>query len=405
MKTYLRRAMSTVAVGSLSATVLALAAQQADAATSPGAPIAVHGVSGNGSAMVSWTAPLDSGDSPLSEYRVDWSPATPISSTGVFATDQSATAMWLVNDTSYTFTVSAQNESGFWGPPSEPSQPVTPQNVCTITGTSGDDALTGTASNDAICGLGGNDVINGAGGNDTLIGGTGQDTLNSADAPDVANIDLNPAYYRPANGYEGWGSEVDSLQDFEIINGGQFDDTIYGTAGSEVITGGLGNDTIIGYAGNDTIKGSAGNDNLIGGNGADTLYGAAGNDLLDPQGQADTVVGGLGNDTITVKGSTTPVTVDLAMGTATGQLGTVDTVTQVENVVGSRFADTLIGTAGPNRLEGLGGDDIVTGAAGADTLLGLGGNDSLDGGLDVDGCDGGTGTDAAANCESTTNIP
>lgn len=40
---------------------------------------------------------------------------------------------------------------------------------------------------------------------------------------------------------------------------------------------------------------------------------------------------------------------------------------QIENAIGSNYADTLIGTSGANRLEGRGGNDVLQGGGGLDT--------------------------------------
>src|SRR5438552_743330 len=52
-----------------------------------------------------------------------------------------------------------------------------------------------------------------------------------------------------------------------------------------------------------------------------------------------------------------------------------DTLTTIENVVGSPFNDVIVGNAASNTLTGLGGDD---------TLRGDLGNDVLDGGAGID---------------------
>jgi len=76
-------------------------------------------------------------------------------------------------------------------------------------------------------------------------------------------------------------------------------------------------------------------------------------------------------------------TVDLAAGTMTG----------IDTLIGTRFADRL--TAGPTatRLEGADGDDDLTGGAGDDTLVGGPGADRLAGGAGDDTLDGGDGDD------------
>lgn len=98
---------------------------------------------------------------------------------------------------------------------------------------------------------------------------------------------------------------------------------------------------------------------LIGGLGNDTLDGGVGADILD---------GGDGIDTASYfdatdsSPSTQGVTISLANGTASGGDATGDTLTSIENVIGTDYADTIEGDAGNNRLEGGRGDDILSGA-------------------------------------------
>ncbi|MEY3230128.1 MAG: hypothetical protein RL689_215, partial [Planctomycetota bacterium] len=137
------------------------------------------------------------------------------------------------------------------------------------------------------------------------------------------------------------------------------------TAGDDTLTGTAGNDAIDGLGGDDVIDGMAGNDTLTGGSGNDTL------------------VGGTGIDAASYAGAASGVNVDLGAGTATGGDGN-DTLSQIENVTGSAFNDTLTGDAGDNALDGGGGDDLVDGGAGNDTLTGGTGNDTLIGGTGTD---------------------
>ena len=52
-----------------------------------------------------------------------------------------------------------------------------------------------------------------------------------------------------------------------------------------------------------------------------------------------------------------------------------DTLSGIEQVIGSGFADTLTGDANANTLWGMAGDDVLTGGGGGDTLKGGDGND------------------------------
>jgi len=176
--------------------------------------------------------------------------------------------------------------------------------------------------------------------------------------------------------------------------------TIVGTDGPDTIVGTIGDDIIAGAGGADVIHGLGGNDRICGDGGADTLFGGAGNDRLYGGTSRDVLAGGPGNDlmygnsnvdTVSYAAAAGPVTVDLGLDTATGE-GT-DTVTGIENAVGSRYADTLIGGGAPNRLDGGDGNDTIMGKHGNDVVIGGDGNDTLRGGKLNDKIYGGFGAD------------
>ncbi len=184
--------------------------------------------------------------------------------------------------------------------------------------------------------------------------------------------------------------------------------TFNGDAGHDTITGGALNESISGGDGNDVVHGGAGNDTLTGGNNADSLNGGDGNDSLNGGGSSDTLIGGLGddvlnggssNDTLDYSAAAGPVTVNLALGTATGEGN--DTLLAVENVTGSGHDDTITGNGVANVLTGGGGGDTLSGGDGNDKLTGGSGTDQVfgDNGHDTlkwdnaDLFDGGTGFD------------
>ena len=88
----------------------------------PGVPTAVSGVPGNQQVVVSWTAPVEDGGSPITGYTVTSTPGA-ATCTGV---STSCTVTGLTNGQAYTFQVVAVNTVGD-GPPSAASAPVTPQ--------------------------------------------------------------------------------------------------------------------------------------------------------------------------------------------------------------------------------------------------------------------------------------
>jgi hypothetical protein len=165
--------------------------------------------------------------------------------------------------------------------------------------------------------------------------------------------------------------------------------------------------TLNGGAGADTlITSSDAQNRLDGGDGDDTLRpvglnfddvdGGAGNDLIQYVRGADVVHGGAGVDTLEVSPSLAhSVSLD---GVADDGTGSIDFNVQpdVENVTGGDLADTLIGSAGANRLDGGKGGDILDAGGGPDALLGGEGDDTIDARDGVaDAIDCGVGNDTA----------
>jgi hypothetical protein len=93
--------------------------------TKPGKPTGATAVRGNTQALVSWTAPVYAGTSPISGYSVL---STPGSFTCTTTGATGCVVSGLTNGQSYTFTVTASNASGA-GPASDPSNAVTPAAV------------------------------------------------------------------------------------------------------------------------------------------------------------------------------------------------------------------------------------------------------------------------------------
>jgi len=212
----------------------------------------------------------------------------------------------------------------------------------------GGSTFTGTADADAIQGSDGNDTLIGGSGNDILDGRDGIDTASYVNALAAVTVNL------------GTGTAT----------GGDGNDTL---TSIENVTGSSNNDTLTGDAGANALLGVAGNDTLSGGDGNDTLEGGAGNDSID---------GGSGIDTASYASALLAVTVDLGTGSATGD--GIDTLGNIENVLGSAFNDSLTGNGNANLLNGGMGNDTLNGSGGDDTLVGGTGQDSLTGGLGAD---------------------
>ena len=121
--------------------------------------------------------------------------------------------------------------------------------------------------------------------------------------------------------------------------------------------------------GDDLLIGGAGGDELMGHGDDDTLEGGPGNDGLR---------GGAGRDVVTYATSATGVAVNLNTGTASTNPGRDYEIQAIEDVIGSSFADVLIGDGAGNEINGGGGNDLINGRGGADDLDGqLGPQDSV----------------------------
>ncbi|MBU1493174.1 MAG: calcium-binding protein [Actinobacteria bacterium] len=206
--------------------------------------------------------------------------------------------------------------------------------------------------------------------------------------PGIAALVPGTTYY--------WRATFDPDGSAGIVYGAQQQFTMppAGTCGGQVITVALGlgqqptegADVIIGTPAAETISGGGGNDIICGSGGNDTLIGGAGNDQLFGDG---------GRDTASYADAGSAVAVVLGPGSQnTGGAG-IDTLSSIENLTGSPFADTLTGSGGANSL---------VGGSGNDTLKGGKGNDILDGGAGNDTLDGGTGTDRASYAGSAGGV-
>ena len=325
----------------------------------------------------------------------------------------------------------------------------------TLIGSDGPDTLFGNGGDDQIFGNGGNDLLDSgayyedqmarritefytgqvttiAGNRNTLYGGAGNDTLeggpgNDEFFGDAGNDWVSYRWYNnPAHDYSYRGVRVsldgvandgvghfsasnqsrstvgdendNAHADIENIWGGDRHDTLVGGAGANYIYGDMGSDQMSGGAGNDTLVAGMGNDSMYGNDGNDTLDGQDDNDVFSGGGGFDSAdyrlapagvkvsVDGIANDTLTVNG-----------------IVETDNVLDVEQILGSRFHDTLSGGANVNQifggpgndvLNGMGNNDSVYGGPGEDTIRGGDGNDTLDGQNENDKVYGDAGNDS-----------
>jgi predicted extracellular nuclease len=229
------------------------------------------------------------------------------------------------------------------------------------------------------------DAVHGVLANDSDLN---SDTLTAVlgSGPTYGTLVLNPD-----------GSFVYTAADY---NGGDsFTYTAHDAYGgvSGVVTVQLGvlvvNDTLTGTRNADELNGRGGNDVLSGGLGDDRLYGGDGDDALKGGAGDDILSGGLGVDTADYSDlRDTGVRVSLIEARSSGGAGN-DSLSSIENLVGSRVDDELIGDDGANRIKGQSGNDFIWGEGGDDFLFGDAGDDVLHGGEGYDVLAGGVGRD------------
>ncbi len=156
---------------------------------------------------------------------------------------------------------------------------------------------------------------------------------------------------------------------------------------STIVDAGPGVDNVTTGAGNDDMGGGAGND-------VDTLTGGAGFDNLDGGPGADVMSGGADFDTHTYEDNTSGVTVTLGDATANDggtEDGNADSLTGIENLIGSDFDDDLTGDGSDNEFTGGDGADLLDGEGGFDINSYSGRPTAVTADLDAaSGDDGGT---------------
>ncbi|WP_234922200.1 retention module-containing protein [Aeromonas caviae] len=184
------------------------------------------------------------------------------------------------------------------------------------------------------------------------VGGTVTDNAGSVTFDDTSG-NATPNSYEGSFNYTN-STTTDTAKVYVDVQSGL---TLTGSYLDEILIGGSGNDTLNGNAGNDILLGGLGNDTLNGGNGNDTAS------------YFDSAAG----VTVTVNGA----------NQNTGGAGT-DSLSNMENLVGSMFNDSLTGDGNANVLSGLAGNDILSGGGGDDLLIGGTGSDTLTGGAGKD---------------------
>jgi Ca2+-binding RTX toxin-like protein len=266
-------------------------------------------------------------------------------------------------------------------------------------------------------------AISGDLGDDDLVLGTSGANLNGDGDADV--ITPNGVEELSLNGNGGLDTlsaagglgAGGALEQRVFIGGGDGNDMMTGGDGPDYLDGSNDSDTIVGGPGNDDVYGGPGIDSLQGGSDQDFLTGEQGNDVVDggpgddtfaatadPDGN-DVFTGGDGYDKVSysIRG-TAALDVNLDGLANDGRVGAeFDNVGQdVENVLGSKGPNVLMGTAadndlsgdqGADTLNGGGGNDFITGGTEGDILNGADGNDYLSAGDGPDQLNGQAGND------------
>lgn len=217
-------------------------------------------------------------------------------------------------------------------------------------GAGGTDSLFGGSGNDVLGGGGGDDWLQGDAGTDTFIGGAGDDTLIGGNG--TADTEIDVADYSAADG--PLFIDLTALGTFNGLSAGTVSN------GAEV-----GTDIIVGI---ERIIGTDAADTFTVGDG---VFTSGFTDFVEFEGGGgDDIIKGNGATRISYRNAGSAVVVDLEAGTATGDDTGTDTFTQVNQIAGSAFNDTLLGNDGFN--------DTILGGAGDDSIDGRGGVDVAD---------------------------
>ena len=238
-----------------------------------------------------------------------------------------------------------------------------------IIGSDNNDVLGGNSLNNTIISNAGNDTLKASDGLDRLEGGTGSDTVDYSQRNNSIDVTLN-------------GDNLATLKENDTDK-----DSLFSI---ENVTGSTANDTITGDDNINVLNGNAGNDTLIGGLGADIIDGGIGVDTV-----SYSYVTGLAGVDVNLKNE---------IGTNKNDNNDIDTLQNLENVIGTNRSDTIIGNSSDNMLEGSTGDDFLSGEEGNDILDGGIGNDTLKGGAGNDNFLGGDGIDTVDYSDETEDI-
>ncbi len=228
--------------------------------------------------------------------------------------------------------------------------------------------------------------ITGGGGNDTFYGNTaannfdgGGGTHNRVNYSTSTVAETINLFNGTGSGGTGSLANGDTYTNIQDATGGSADDVFVASAAANFFDGGTGSlHNRVSYANstvNETINllsgsGSGGTGSLANGDTYANIQdatGGSGNDTIVANAAANFLDGGAGSNTVSYAGSTssnsaTGVTVNLTSGVGSGNYAQGDTYANIQNVIGSDWADTLTG------FSSVGVMSVLTGGKGADSI-------------------------------------
>ncbi|HSV12649.1 MAG TPA: M10 family metallopeptidase C-terminal domain-containing protein, partial [Tepidisphaeraceae bacterium] len=216
-------------------------------------------------------------------------------------------------------------------------------NVAIARGVVIENALTGSGD-DTVIQNAANNVLNGGGGSDTLSYATATGGI-------TLNLGLGTAQNTGSAGF-------DTVLNFEKLVGTDYNDVLTADGSTSTLTAGGGDDILI--AGMYSAVGGIG---LFGGDGNDTFYLGMGSAWVD---------GGAGFNIV----DCSRATAGMLLATSGSYGAGIDTLSHIQEIIGSNYADTLSSWLPGDILIGGSGDDSLSSAGGGATLAGGLGNDT-----------------------------
>ncbi len=282
-----------------------------------------------------------------------------------------------------------------------------------VLGSPAADTITGSATvPGALSGGGGNDTFIVTGGMEVVNGGAGTNTLDLGSTLAAVTLDLSTSGFQSTGG----AGLLDIIGGtIQTVLGSPFGLTIFGapTGGTITAAPSSPSDVLNAGSGSYTLNAGNGSDTLIAGSGTVTFNGGSGADLYTPGSGSLTIHAGSGSNGLSfanaptgveVNLSNSPVTVSLpdagiasitlpARSVSGGWGSKVTLSGTITTVLGSAFADVIVGAAGTT----------IDGGVGADVLVGTGGGVTIksEGAATIDTGDGANTVTCSAGSDCT----